>query len=203
MSKKNRIGLMGGTFDPIHLGHLIIAETARERLSLDKIVFIPAGNPPHKDMRRVSAGKKRLKMIDLSIRGNQFFFSSDIELMRQGETYTIDTLRELKEVFEEDELFFITGKDAMDLIHTWKDYSLLFNYSKFVVVTRGSDSPYQLTSQQEKFKDDIIILDTPFIEISSTLIRNNVGKDISIRYMVEENVREYIYEQRLYLDPRD
>lgn len=199
MNDKKRIGIMGGTFDPVHLGHLIIAETARIKLNLDEVIFMPVGEPPHKAIQSVSSAAHRLAMVKLSIEGNTYFSSSDMEVLRQGETYTIDTLMELSKQ-EEREMFFITGADAMDSIATWKDYEKLFDYASFVVVSRNSDLRYTLKPEHQPFREHIIILDTPFIEISSTQVRHNVREDISIRYIVRDSVRDYIYENRLYLD---
>lgn len=193
-----RIGIMGGTFDPIHLGHLIIAEAARMMFYLDEIIFIPVGDPPHKNKRKVSSAKHRLRMIELSIADNPAFFVSDMEIRRQGETYTIDTLREMRRRYPEDRMFFITGADAMDSITTWKDYEELFSYADFVVAIRGEEARYQIKSGISKFKEHILRLDTPFVDISSTKIRQCVRDDISIRYVVREDVRVYIDEKGLY-----
>lgn len=203
MNEKRRIGIMGGTFDPVHMGHLMVAESAREKLRLDKVVFMPSGFPPHKEKSKVSEACHRFRMVELSIRDNCFFCASEMEIMRRGDTYTIDTLTQWKENFPEDEIFFITGADAMDLMVTWKDYERLFDYAKFVVAVRGDSKMYRLKPQHKGFEDRIIILDTPCIEISSTQIRQNVRDDISIRYMVSDAVREYIHENGLYLGTTD
>lgn len=203
MDKKRKIGIMGGTFDPVHMGHLMVAESAREKLQLDRIIFMPSGFPPHKEKAEVSESHHRFRMIELSIEDNCFFDASEIEILRRGETYTIDTLREWRQHFPQDEIFFITGADAMDTIILWKDYEQLFDYATFVVAVRGDRKKYQLKPQHQRFEDSIIILDTPCIDISSTQIRQNIRDDISIRYMVLEPVRKYIYENGLYLGKID
>lgn len=195
---EKRIGIMGGTFDPIHLGHLIIAEASRMMFHLDEILFVPVGDPPHKDKKKVSSAEHRLKMIELSIADNPAFFVSDMEIRRQGETYTIDTLKELHDRYPENKMFFITGADAMDSITSWKDYEKLFSYADFVVAIRGEEARYQLKGEIAKFREHILRLDTPFVDISSTKIRQCVRDDISIRYVVREDVRVYIDEKGLY-----
>ena len=123
--KNKKIGIMGGTFDPIHNGHLFIAEQVRIKYNLDKVLFIPSGRPPHKDGLNVSEAIHRYNMVNLAIASNDYFFSSLIEIDRKGNTYTIDTLKQLKTVYLDSEIYFIVGYDTIETIHTWKDYELL------------------------------------------------------------------------------
>ena len=130
------IGLLGGTFNPVHIGHLILAEEAREKLKLDKIIFIPTALPPHKDNLDIAPADKRLKMLKLAISGNKYFAVSDIEIKRQGRYYTIDTLNELKRKYSRDELYFIIGSDLLKYLNEWKDLHEIIKMVKFVCARR-------------------------------------------------------------------
>lgn len=149
MGKKSRIkvGLLGGTFNPIHLGHLRAAEEVREILALEKIYFVPASIPPHKDPSEVASSSHRLKMLEIAVRGNPFFDISDFELRHDGLSYTIDTLRFFSSEFPEFDIYFIVGTDMFSEIDTWKEYEKLFEISNFALITRPgfflvqSDSP--------------------------------------------------------------
>ncbi|MDD5501774.1 MAG: nicotinate (nicotinamide) nucleotide adenylyltransferase, partial [Candidatus Omnitrophica bacterium] len=116
-----KIGVIGGTFNPVHIGHLILAEEAREKLGLDKVILIPTAMPPHKDASGIAPAEDRLKMLKLSVKGNKFFSVSDMEIRRRGRSYTIDTLRELKRRFARDEIYFIIGSDLLKYLNEWKD----------------------------------------------------------------------------------
>jgi len=200
---KRRIGISGGTFDPIHYGHLIIAEEIRESLSLDKIVFIPVGLTPHKKVGHVTEACHRYNMVCEAISTNPFFEVSRIEMDREGYTYTIDTLRQLKEIYGDDtELFFIIGADVLFDLATWKDYEQVFSMCDFVAVSRPgykrSEIAREVKRLEKKFNARIHLADARLIEISSTLIRENVKKGKSIKYLVPEAVERYIYEKGLY-----
>lgn len=197
--KKIKVGIMGGTFDPVHNGHLIIAENVRNEFSLDKILFIPSARPPHKENNLISPAIDRYNMVNLSIASNEHFFSSTVEIDREGQTYTIDTLKQLKEQNEEYELYFIIGQDAMKLIHTWKDYEMLFDYANFIVVSRMSYDPNDIKMANPNHLKKIQFADTPVIEISSTEIRHKVRQKESIKYMVDQLVEKYIYKEKLYV----
>ena len=148
MGNKSRIkvGLLGGTFNPIHLGHLRAAEEVREILALEKIYFIPASIPPHKDPSEVASSSHRLKMLEIATRGNPFFEISDFELGHDGPSYTIDTLKFFSTEFPEFDLYFILGTDLFSEIDTWKEYKKLFAISNFVLVTRPGFSLIRVDS---------------------------------------------------------
>ena len=194
----SKIGIMGGTFDPIHNGHLFIAEQVRVKYKLDKVLFIPSGNPPHKKDLDIADSTHRYNMVNLAIANNYYFFSSLIEINRGGETYTIDTLKELKLLYPNAQLYFIIGYDAISVINTWKDYESLFDYTKFIVVSRNVPRIETLDFLHENFYDSIDYFETPVIDISSTQIRKNIDINKSIKYMVGSTVEKYIYKYNLY-----
>ena len=192
-----RIGVLGGTFDPIHMGHLIIAEDVREKLSLSKIIFIPAGNPWMKE--KISDKEKRFEMTKLAIKNNPFFEISRMEIEREGPSYTVDTLRILKKKYEE--IYFIAGYDSVSSLPRWKNPDEILRLAFFVGVRRpGCERPDidELSKSIPGAKEKIILLDTPLIEISSTDIRERVRKGLSIKYLVPPEVEEYIKREGLY-----
>ena len=190
-----RIGIFGGTFDPIHHGHLIMASCAYERLKLDKVYFMPAGNQPLKEGE--SPFNQRLEMIKLSIENDSRMSYTDIEDSLEH-YYTYNTIIKLNSICD-DELFFIMGADSFESIERWYKYEELLKEIKIIVVDRlGSSNLFNL---QEKYKDiakEINILKGPIIEISSTEIRNKVKKGQDIRYLVPERIIQYIDYENLY-----
>ncbi|RNC29927.1 MAG: putative nicotinate-nucleotide adenylyltransferase [Candidatus Dichloromethanomonas elyunquensis] len=197
-----RLGIMGGTFDPIHYGHLVAAETARIELELDNVLFIPAGNPPHKIDRIITDANLRFEMVEMSIRSNNNFKVSRMEIERTGPTYTIDTLRILKKTFSDQELYFITGTDALKEMLTWREPEEIIKLSKIVGVSRpGYDSRNVLSKIFKKYpftKERIYQLEVPALAISSTDIRSRVFNQKSIRYLLPEEVRLFIKTNHLY-----
>lgn len=197
-----KIGLMGGTFNPIHLGHLIISEYIRLSLPLDKIIFIPSGNPPHKDFDEIISVDHRYKMALLATNSNPYFQISLSEINRKGFSYTIDTIREFKEKLLNDELYFIIGADSLNELTSWKDYNLLFKITNFIAIGRpGLTEEYNLGKIKELndiYDANIQYINGPLIEISSTDIRERISKNLSIKYLVQETVEEYIKLNRLY-----
>lgn len=196
-----RIGIMGGTFDPIHHGHLILSEYIRIKAKLDKIIFIPTGNPPHKDSQNILKGETRLKMVELAIETNPYFISSDIEVKRTNTSYTIDTVAHLKDKYKDCQLYMIIGADTLLSLHTWKDFSQILTQTKFIVADRlglCDDIDKEIDRLNKKYDSDIISMDSPVIDISSTLIRQSLKEGLSIKYLVPELVEEYILENNLY-----
>ena len=202
MAEKKRVGILGGTFDPIHVGHLMTAETVRDEYHLDKVIFIPAAVPPHKQNQDVTEAMHRYVMTVLATCSNPNFEVSDIEMNRPGPSYTIDTIRELLERFGEDtEFYFITGADAIQEIHTWDRIEELLEMCHFIGASRQGCLPdvNQIkASFGELGKRKIHRLETPELEISSTDIRNRIKKGYSIKYIVPTAVEQYIYKQGLY-----
>lgn len=194
-----RIGVMGGTFDPIHLGHLMIAEAVWNEYRLDKILFIPSANPPHKSNVLTSA-KHRFNMALLATCSNPHFEVSSIEMERQGPSYTVDTIKELKQIYGPDaELYFIIGADSIKELPTWHNIDELLTLCHFVATRRPGYEP-DLKLVEEDYKDaDIRVLETPELEISSTDIRRRIKKGYSIQYITTEQVQQYIRKEGLYL----
>ncbi len=186
-----KIGILGGTFNPLHIGHLILAEESRERLTLDKIVFVPANFPPHKDNSDIASAADRYMMIKLAIKGNKHFCVSDIEIKRQGRSYTIDTIREFKKRFPDDELFFITGSDLLKYLDEWKDLGEIIKMVKFIVATRPG---YPL----ERIPTYISTVPIRAVDISAFEVREAVKENKSFRYLVPEVIFNYITKRKLY-----
>lgn len=196
-------GIMGGTFDPIHWGHLVAADHVLHALNLDKIIFIPTGDPPHKKNRNITSANRRLEMVRLAISSNPKFHISSIEVDRRGNTYTVDTLRQLKESYgEEAVFFFIVGTDSLCQISTWKDPKQLFKLCNVVAVNRGAYQNkdfFECKEQLEKeYQTQILVVEIPALEISSTQIRNSVSQHRTIKYLLPAEVENYIFENRLY-----
>jgi nicotinate-nucleotide adenylyltransferase len=191
MAKYGRIGILGGTFNPIHLGHLALAEQAREILHLDKIIFVPTNLPPHKRRKRLSSAEERLQMVSLAVKSHPCFSVSNAEIRRGGVSYSVDTARELRHRFPQNQLYFIVGADFLKEFSTWKDLPELKRICKFVVAQRPG---YPLLGLRRNMQ---VIKITP-LDISSTGIRKRIKNKQSIRYLVPEETRRYILRQRLY-----
>lgn len=201
-TRKKNIGIMGGTFDPIHLGHLITAEAVREQIPLDEVIFIPAALPPHKLERRVVPAAKRLFMTKLAIEGHPSFVLSDMELKRKGPSYSSDTLRALRRDYGEGaDFYFITGADAASELYTWHDAAYILTVCQVVATTRQGATLDRETLARyfaPELLQRILPLETPAIGISSTDIRQRLKLGKSIRYLVPEAVADYIYKEGLY-----
>ena len=200
-----KVGISGGTFDPIHHGHLIVAEQIRESMGLDKIIFIPSGTPPHKDNKRITPAEHRYRMAELAIGTNPHFEISRIEVDRAGSTYTVDTLTELKALYgEQPGLYFITGADIIPELQTWRHFERLFTLCDFIAVLRPGYKKdgflREIENLKTSYRAKIHIVDAPLIGISSTIIREQVKGGKSIKYLVPESVENYIHEKRLYME---
>lgn len=197
-----RMGVLGGTFDPIHMGHLIMAETVRSQCKLDQILFIPTGDPPHKQDQRVCAPIHRYVMTELATASNPYFQVSSVEIERPGLSYTIDTIPWLIDHYGPKlELFYIIGEDAVQHLLTWKDFEQLLALCCFVVVNRPGTTG-SLENLLTKFGEDdqkFITAAIPQIAISATEIRERLSRGNSIRYLVPPSVEAYIYKHRLYV----
>lgn len=197
-----KIGIMGGTFNPIHNGHLILSEYIREVCNLDKIVFIPTGKPPHKRTTEVLEGRFRKSMLDLAVESNPNFKVSTIEIDKDKTNYTIDTVRELKSIYHQDEIYLIIGADSLIELQNWKDYQDLISTTNFIVVHRKGFPKEEVINRiyelNQNYNGNIISSHTPLIEISSTNIRERIKKDLSIKYLVPRAVEEYIISNKLY-----
>ncbi|GGN97086.1 nicotinate-nucleotide adenylyltransferase [Saccharibacillus kuerlensis] len=185
-----KIGIMGGTFDPIHIGHLTAAETVREGLGLDEVWFMPSHIPPHKAEAGFS-GEERLRMVELAIGTQPAFRTLDIELRRGGVSYTVDTMSELAEKYPDARFHFIIGTDMVNYLPKWERIEELANLTRFAAVGRAG---YELNKQAipAEVAECIDYFDMPQLEISSTEIRNRLKKGCSIRYLVPEKVYDYL-----------
>ena len=201
-SKIKRIGIIGGTFDPVHCGHLIIAENAREVLSLDKVLFIPSGLPPHKRNIKVTDPFHRYNMVQIAVKTNPYFEASRIELDRMGYTYTIDTLKQIKETYGPVRILFITGADVIHDLLTWKKPEMVFTMCEFIAAMRPeyrkADFKKDIEYLKANYSAVIHTLNIPLIGISSTDIRLRVENGKSIKYLVTEGIEEYILQNGLY-----
>jgi nicotinate-nucleotide adenylyltransferase len=193
-----RIGVLGGTFDPPHIAHLILAEQAREQVSLDEVWFVPAGDPWRKASREVSPAAHRLAMTRLAIQGVSGFLVDDCEIRRTGPTYTVDTLRELRERIDgDDELFLLLGEDALADIPNWHEPERLADHAYIVVAPReGADGPPTLPFDPGR----VVRIEMPYIAVSSTDLRARARLGRSLRFLVPAAVAAYIEENRLYQD---
>ncbi|WP_010248330.1 nicotinate-nucleotide adenylyltransferase [Acetivibrio cellulolyticus] len=200
-----KIGISGGTFNPIHYGHLIVAEMVRDRFGLEKVLFIPSGMPPHKNLSNVASAEHRFNMVQQAVKDNPYFVESRIEVERGGYTYTIDTLKNLSEIYGKSaRLYYIIGADVLNDLLTWRNYQDVFNICEFIAVLRPGNDSEGFNKQMEYLRDTfsarIHFIDTPLIEISSTEIRNRIKGGRSIKYLVPDTVEAYIKENKLYID---
>jgi nicotinate-nucleotide adenylyltransferase len=195
MGDVQRIGVMGGTFDPIHHGHLVAASEVAQVFTLDEVVFVPTGQPWQKEDRQVSPSEDRYLMTVIATASNPRFSVSRIDIDRGGPTYTIDTLRDLRaERGDEAELFFITGADALAQIMSWQDVNELFKLAHFVGCTRPG---HRLTGHGLP-EDQVSLVEIPALAISSTDCRQRVARGEPIWYLVPDGVVQYIAKRRLY-----
>lgn len=196
-----KVGIMGGTFDPIHYGHLILAEYVATDVKLDKVIFMPSGTPYLKS--HVTEKKHRLEMTKRGIAGNDKFIVSTMELDRVGNTYTVDTMATLKQSHPNTRFYFIMGADSLFDLEKWKNSEQLFKICDFAVTNRGgtyskTDLQTQIQTLNQKYASQISLVSIPDIQISSTEIRKRVRNNQSIKYLLPGNVEAYILEQGLY-----
>jgi nicotinate-nucleotide adenylyltransferase len=200
---KRKIGIMGGTFNPIHNGHLIVTEDVRVKCGLDQVLFIASGQPPHKPDSEVVDANHRYEMVRRAISSNPFFQASRIEIDRGGYTYTVDTLQQLRiEYGAGADFYFIIGADIISELVTWREYEKVFRMCEFIAILRpGHDWTAlnaQIKSNEERYGVRIHPVDSHLVDISSTDIRERCRRGESIKYLVPDEVEEYIMEQGLY-----
>ncbi len=195
-----KTGIMGGTFDPIHNGHILIARSAYEKVGLDKVLFMPSGNSYMK--KNVLDVSKRVEMVRLAIADFPYFELSSIEAQRQGNTYTYDTLEQLTKQNPKDEYYFIMGADSLFSIELWRKFERIFELSTIICAVRDNYDMDMLkkkgNSLSAAYGADIIYLDMPKTDISSTDIRNNVKNNLPIEHLVPSKVADYIIQECLY-----
>jgi nicotinate-nucleotide adenylyltransferase len=195
------IGILGGTFDPIHIGHLVVAEEARGKLGFDEVLFVPAGQPLLKPDRGITAADHRVQMVRRAIADNPHFKLCTIEVERPGPSYTVDTLTMLHEQLgSEANLFFILGRDTLAQLPSWKEPKKLAQLCSLVVAPRlGAKDLRHLETETPGLLDKVIQLDMPVIGISSSGIRQRITRGLPIRYLVPTEVEKYITERKIYL----
>lgn len=203
LKKCKSFAILGGTFDPIHLGHIKTAKSILALTSVEKILFIPLGNPPHKDENNVSSAYHRLNMLNLAVEGEKDFLISTMEIERNGKTYTIDTIKELKKLLGNAiKFFFIIGTDELLLINTWKNYEELLKICSFIAVKRPGYKDKLLEDAiaclTKNYDANIRIVEIPPVDVSSSEIRKNIKNGISIKGLIDEKVLNYIKENNLY-----
>lgn len=200
-----KIGIFGGTFDPIHIGHLIIAQHACEEFNLDKLLIIPASTPPHKLRYKITDGRHRLCMTKLAVKNNSKFVVSDIELKNKGVSYSVDTLDIIKQKMGTSASYYlIIGSDMVPDLHTWKEIGRLTEMCTFVVAIRPGLDKNQLKKMRlqlpaivrKRVLSNIML--NPLVDISATEIRKRASRGKSIRYLVPEKVENYIIKHKLY-----
>ncbi len=203
-----RIGVFGGSFDPIHLGHLILAENCREQAKLDQVLFIPCAMSPHKLDGPHGTDRQRVEQLDLAIGGHREFIRSDMEIKRGGVSYTVETLRELDFAQPSNEWFFIVGADSLESFSSWREPKEILKLAKPIIVGRPGSDPVDLSLLKEHSSSQYVesicglSVESPLIDISSTDIRNRVAANQSIRFLVPRSVEKYIETQKMY-HPKD
>lgn len=201
-NRKYKVGLMGGTFNPIHTGHLLLAENARTSFGLDEVWFLPSGCSYMKAQSEVLSPRERLHMTRLACSGNPHFRVSSIEVEREGYTYTFETLTQLQEQYPEYDFYFLVGADTLYSMETWKHPEIIFEKAGILAAVRDGKSMDDLQCQadhlNEKYNARIRLIPSANVEISSSDIRSRCQKGLSIRYLVPEAVRIYIEENKLY-----
>lgn len=202
MSKLKSLGILGGTFDPVHYGHLTAAQCAYHEFKLDRVIFVPSAQPPHKDLNYVSDCQDRLAMLEKAVAGNPAFEISTLEMERQGYSYTVDTIQYFLKAYPQIRLYFIIGIDALLLINTWKEVEQLVGLCQFIAVNRPG---FMLDRNDEVFThvpavlwDNLHLLDMPGSLVSSSAIRRRAAQGEPIKYLLPAAVEEYIIDKGLY-----
>ena len=202
MIKIKRLGIFGGTFNPPHIGHLIIAQTALEELKLDKVIFMPSGNPPHKANSDVIDASHRFNMTKLLIKDNPSFDILDIEVKSDELSYTANTLKKLNKIYKDTDIYFIIGADALVQFPTWKNPEIICDNAKLAIAKRNEVNSDSFERSKEFVEDeygaDIKVVSMPTIQISSTQLRQRIANNLPIRYRTTDEVEEYIIKHKLY-----
>lgn len=203
MIKKRRIGFMGGTFDPIHYGHLLIAENAYEQFRLDEVIFMPTGTSPHKDSGKILDANERMELIQLAIKGNPHFSCSDYEITKEGICYTYLTLRDFHKQFQDAELYFIMGADSLAYFDSWRRPDEISRLSTILAAVRDGLDLDQLLpirdSLEQKYNTRIGFINTPNFSVSSHMIRQRLAKRQTVRYLIPDAVEAYLKQHAIYV----
>lgn len=202
MADKKKVGILGGTFDPIHVAHLILAENAWQQFQLDTVLIMPSGDPPHKAEREITAANHRIRMLQLAIDDNKHFKLSTVEVERAGKTYTAETLSELCKYNPDCEYYFIIGADSLFQLEKWYQPEVIMSHAVLLTAVRDEMETAQVEEKilylQERYGARIYLLHTPNMSISSSMIRERIVCRESIKYLVPKDVEKYIYQNKLY-----
>lgn len=197
-----KIGIFGGTFDPIHNGHLYIAYEAKKQLGLDKIIFVPSGTPPHKNVTNVTEADIRFKMVSMAISHYEYFDIDDYEIKKEGRSYTCETLKHYKDTYDDTKLYFIVGADSLINIDTWKNVNEIVSYSTLTVFKRPGFSVDKILKKKEELKErynhNVIFFDTLDLDISSTDIKQRIKNNERVDFFMERDILEFIKKRNLY-----
>ena len=195
-----RLGIFGGTFDPVHIGHLLIAERAYEEAELDKVIFMPTDNPPHKNSSQITPFEYRKEMVELAIKDNPNFVFSDLETKRQGIIYTSDTLKILKDIYKDTELYFIMGEDSLDDFHKWHEPEKITQLANILVSVRSLNDDFEekIKCMNKEYGNVFTMLKMPYVDISSSDIRARIKNGKTVKYMMTNEVCKYIDNNAIY-----
>ena len=197
-----KTGVFGGTFNPVHKGHIMLAEYCMDSVGLDRIIMIPTAVPPHKISNNLASENDRLNMCKLACRGKENFSVSDIEIKRQGKSYTYETLTQLKEIYPDDHLYTIMGADMFLTLNRWKNPEIIFEKSSIITIPRDEESKHELENFYNKVLKAMgassVILPNPVMSVSSTFIRENLDNFNLISDMLDKGVYDYIIKNNLY-----
>lgn len=197
-----KTGVFGGTFNPVHKGHIMLAEYCMDSVGLDRIIMIPTAVPPHKISNNLASENDRLNMCKLACRGKENFFVSDIEIKRQGKSYTYETLAQLKEIYPDDHLYTIMGADMFLTLDRWKNPEIIFEKSSIITIPRDEENKHELENFYNKVLKAMgassVILPNPVMSVSSTFIRENLDNFNLISDMLDKGVYDYIIKNNLY-----
>lgn len=202
-----KIGILGGSFNPVHIAHLVLAERAREALGLDRVLFVPARLPPHKDPAGLAGAEQRLEMVRLAIAGNPAFALSDVELRRAGISFTIDTIEALRRRYSRAELYFLIGMDTVSELPTWREIGRLARLCRFVPLSRPGAPPASTRALAKRIgaaEARAIVaraVAMPLLDISASDIRARIARGRTVRYLLPAAVESYIRTHRLYRGP--
>lgn len=195
-----KLGIIGGTFNPVHCGHVMLAEHFAEQIGFDKVLVIPSGTPPHKEYSALVSDSQRIEMCGLAF-NNEIFTVSDMEIKREGKSYTIDTLRQLKEEYSDAELYLMMGADMLMIFEKWKDYKEILKFAKLCMAFRnvcGREEIFEHSKMLEKDGAEIIFDKKLICDVSSTQIREMLGNEENVSGLVPEPVLDYINKNSLY-----
>nr|WP_302119947.1 nicotinate-nucleotide adenylyltransferase [uncultured Ruminococcus sp.] len=197
-----KTGVFGGTFNPVHKGHIMLAEYCMDSVGLDRIIMIPTAVPPHKISNNLASENDRLNMCKLACRGKENFFVSDIEIKRQGKSYTYETITQLKEIYPDDHLYTIMGADMFLTLDRWKNPEIIFEKSSIITIPRDEENKHELENFYNKVLKAMgassVILPNPVMSVSSTFIRENLDNFNLISDMLDKGVYDYIIKNNLY-----